>query len=269
MTDTERARELAIELREMHSMTVCGEAWQELELDLDQSAALILAALQAVREREQGSSAKAYLYTPGEDWKLLSAVKAEIIAAEREAAADRLRARFDEQLHNKNIDIDSLCSSVLAIQSASPKEGESAQEEITRMIQTGHFLGPNHSLDAGNMVAAPLQEGQSESVQGLLTLIDKAHGIVVALCHGERWTMHVPAQPDSDPDLVIGRALREAKAYILAHTEPATPLQEARDRVDAEIARCERDKILDKTPAGAYVRGLRFARAALAAEGKA
>ena len=31
------ARALAMELREMHSMTVCGEAWQELELDLDEA----------------------------------------------------------------------------------------------------------------------------------------------------------------------------------------------------------------------------------------
>ena len=32
---------LVMDLREMHGMTVCGEAWQELELDSEQMAAEI------------------------------------------------------------------------------------------------------------------------------------------------------------------------------------------------------------------------------------
>ena len=67
----------------------------------------------------------------------------------------------------------------------------------------------------------------------LIKLLDKAHDIVVALCHGERWTMHIPARPDSDPDLVIGRALREARAFILAARRPsAEPAKDARDIAD-------------------------------------
>jgi hypothetical protein len=46
---SDKARKLAMELREMHGINVCGEAWQELELDLDQSIALIDAALKAAR----------------------------------------------------------------------------------------------------------------------------------------------------------------------------------------------------------------------------
>jgi len=37
---------------------------------------------------------------------------------------------------------------------------------------------------------------------------EKAHAKVSTLCEGrEKWTMCIPAQPDSDPDLVIGAAL--------------------------------------------------------------
>jgi hypothetical protein len=65
------------------------------------------------------------------------------------------------------------------------------------------------------------QAEQGEEMAKLIALIDKAHDKVVALCHGERWTMHVPAQPDSDPDLVIGEALRSAKkALIAARPQP-------------------------------------------------
>jgi len=42
--------------------------------------------------------------------------------------------------------------------------------------------------------------------------IDKALGIVNDLCQGTiKWRMSVPAQPDSDPDIVIADALNTAK----------------------------------------------------------
>lgn len=39
---------------------------------------------------------------------------------------------------------------------------------------------------------------------------EAAHNLVVALCNGDiRWRMSIPAQPNSDPDLVIGASLRD------------------------------------------------------------
>lgn len=56
----------------------------------------------------------------------------------------------------------------------------------------------------------------------VIEAISKAQAMVSALCkpkgHREHrdWMMSIPAQPDRDPDLVIGAALREAKAFIQA-----------------------------------------------------
>lgn len=45
--------------------------------------------------------------------------------------------------------------------------------------------------------------------------LEKAHDMVSDLCDGKRkWMMSIPAQPDHDPDLVIGLALHKAIAYI-------------------------------------------------------
>lgn len=45
--------------------------------------------------------------------------------------------------------------------------------------------------------------------------LEAAHKMVSALCHGERrWIMSVPAQPDYDPDLVIGQALGDADKIL-------------------------------------------------------
>ena len=74
---------------------------------------------------------------------------------------------------------------------------------------------------------APAEQG--EEMAKLIALIDKAHDKVVALCHGERWTMHIPAQPDSDPDLVIGEALRSAKKALIAARPQPESAKDVRD----------------------------------------
>jgi hypothetical protein len=59
--------------------------------------------------------------------------------------------------------------------------------------------------------------------------VEKAHGIISDLCHGRiNWRMSIPAQPDSDPDLVIGEALR-LQAARLSDVEAA-------HRLDADAA---------------------------------
>ena len=41
--------------------------------------------------------------------------------------------------------------------------------------------------------------------------VQRAHEMVSKLCQGDaRWVMSIPAQPDSDPDLVISAGLRAA-----------------------------------------------------------
>lgn len=48
-----------------------------------------------------------------------------------------------------------------------------------------------------------------------LEKIAKALLVVAQLCDGtKRWTMSVPARPDSDPDLVLSDALREADTLL-------------------------------------------------------
>jgi hypothetical protein len=49
----------------------------------------------------------------------------------------------------------------------------------------------------------------------IVELIDKALLKVSALCSGsDRWIMSIPAQPESDPDIVIFKALHEARKII-------------------------------------------------------
>lgn len=51
----------------------------------------------------------------------------------------------------------------------------------------------------------------------LIAKIDKAHKVVCDLCSGKReWIMSIPAQPDDDPDLIIGESLRKARAEIIS-----------------------------------------------------
>lgn len=50
-----------------------------------------------------------------------------------------------------------------------------------------------------------------------LELIEKARVFVSDICHGTReWVMHVPADRENDPDLVIAAALRAARIDIEA-----------------------------------------------------
>ncbi len=45
--------------------------------------------------------------------------------------------------------------------------------------------------------------------------LEAAHKMVSDLCSGKReWIMSIPAQPDYDPDLVIGLALRDADKMV-------------------------------------------------------
>ena len=51
--------------------------------------------------------------------------------------------------------------------------------------------------------------------QDALAAIKQANEVVSALCNGKMgWRMSVPAEPDSDPDLVISRALHLAEERI-------------------------------------------------------
>lgn len=58
---------------------------------------------------------------------------------------------------------------------------------------------------------------ESNTAEDVVAHLDRAHAIVGELCSGNRrWTMSVPGRIDSDPDLVIGVALRRARSFILA-----------------------------------------------------
>jgi len=61
----------------------------------------------------------------------------------------------------------------------------------------------------------------------LIMKIDKAHDVVTELCSGKRqWEMRIPAQPDDDPDLVIGAALRASRVEILTLRASVKELEE-------------------------------------------
>ena len=67
--------------------------------------------------------------------------------------------------------------------------------------------------------AARENEGIIEEAKGLretaLESISKAHRVVEELCIGKRrWTMSVPADEENDSDLVITKALMDAKAAL-------------------------------------------------------
>ncbi len=78
-----------------------------------------------------------------------------------------------------------------------------------------------------------------------LEMIEKAHNVVSDLCKGKaEWRMSVPAKPDSDPDLVIGAALRAAKIDISA----AIPAMAAMENTIADSAEwlTERDTLREE-----------------------
>lgn len=67
----------------------------------------------------------------------------------------------------------------------------------------------------------------THSEMEVLEALDAAWETVSALCSGRmRWTMSVPAEPDRDPDLVIGHALTLAKQYVNASRDPLGLLKE-------------------------------------------
>jgi hypothetical protein len=70
-----------------------------------------------------------------------------------------------------------------------------------------------------------------EQAKSALEKIEQARQVVNALSEGTlRWTMSVPARPDSDPDLVIAGALQSALEVIsaLSSAETAEPIAEVR-----------------------------------------
>jgi hypothetical protein len=86
------------------------------------------------------------------------------------------------------------------------------KNDIENFFATSRVFSPAIDLLERRLAQAP---SPSAEVADIVALIDKAHDKVVGLCHGERWTMHIPADPRNDPDLVIGEALRRAKAALL------------------------------------------------------
>ena len=50
--------------------------------------------------------------------------------------------------------------------------------------------------------------------------LNAAQKMVSDLCHGKReWIMSIPARPDYDPDLVIGKALRDGQRLLRLYKE--------------------------------------------------
>jgi hypothetical protein len=46
-------------------------------------------------------------------------------------------------------------------------------------------------------------------IREIKSKLSKAHDTVSALCHGgKKWVMHIPAQVNEDPDLIISAGLR-------------------------------------------------------------
>ena len=69
--------------------------------------------------------------------------------------------------------------------------------------------------------------------------LEKAHRYVVELSKGERkWDMHIPAMPDEDPDLVIGKALRDAME-ALASRPVRDGVGEENDRLRKALVRAD------------------------------
>lgn len=73
----------------------------------------------------------------------------------------------------------------------------------------------------------------NETIKTAIEKIKKAQETISALCDGRiRWTMSVPARPDSDPDLVISDALQAAKEAL---TASADSVQE-RERLEEALS---------------------------------
>lgn len=71
------------------------------------------------------------------------------------------------------------------------------------------------------------QSAQGVSTEEARQKIEKAWRVVTSLCDGTQdWTMNVPARPDSDPDLVIGYALRCAGDLVAERDALASRVRE-------------------------------------------
>lgn len=70
----------------------------------------------------------------------------------------------------------------------------------------------HHTDGCAALAAAPLDLTAIEARER------KAHDMVRRLCNrrtsGQEWIMHIPARPDSDPDLVIGASLSDVPALL-------------------------------------------------------
>lgn len=66
----------------------------------------------------------------------------------------------------------------------------------------------------------PHPEAREEDVEKALAAIEKAYDKLTALCHGERWTLSIPADRNNDPDLVIGDALLLSRAALSRRAAP-------------------------------------------------
>jgi hypothetical protein len=80
------------------------------------------------------------------------------------------------------------------------------------------------------------EETTLTDVDVVLKLIDVADDEACAIATGDkRWAMNVPARPDSDSDIVITTALREADACIRALRLQVESLKEERDKLAADL----------------------------------
>lgn len=76
-------------------------------------------------------------------------------------------------------------------------------------------IQPRHpALPAGEKVTGRVE--LRIDLDAIERRLDAAREKVGALCHGDRWTMSIPAREDYDSDLIIGAALRDAHKMLVA-----------------------------------------------------
>ena len=73
-----------------------------------------------------------------------------------------------------------------------------------------------------------------DSIVGALRAIARGHDTISGLNSGsKRWVMHIPAEPDSDPDLVLSSALGKAQAAVESLVAENARLRKAHERIVA------------------------------------
>ncbi len=66
----------------------------------------------------------------------------------------------------------------------------------------------------------PALDDTDARIAAIETALDQADAMVTAICHGvKRWTMCIPAQPETDSDLVISRGLACGRVALTALRE--------------------------------------------------